>query len=464
MPDPIQNPENAQPSAPSVRNRIAKPPGILPKNTQTWVIAGLSAVMVAAIALSGNGSKSKSATTLPPQSGVIDPNGARIADYRNRLEEETRKLAAEQAALNKQAAAGVDPRLAAAMQPGVPANAYAAAPQPDDRQSARKQLESERERKEYSSLFASNVAFSLRKDLQEKDAQKDVGVVTPGGPASAPGMPTLLNAPTAPYPYLSVAPPGLSSVPPAAPATSLGPTQGAAPGAGSSSNPVPARAPQAEARSDEAEGQRTHPKPDPELTRADGQNYRLLEGTLLETVLTNRLTSSLAGPVNTMLATDVYAHDRQRLLIPRGSRVLGEVRPVTNFGQQRLAVVFHRIIMPDGYSVSLDQFQGLSQIGETGLRDQVNHHYLEIFGVSIAIGAVAGLSEAGTQYGFTQSATDEYRHGFATSLSQSALNILDRFLNILPTFTIREGHRIKIYLASDITVPAYDRHKVPNDF
>jgi type IV secretion system protein VirB10 len=113
---------------------------------------------------------------------------------------------------------------------------------------------------------------------------------------------------------------------------------------------------------------------------------------------------------------------------------------------------------------SLDQFQGLNQIGETGLRDQVNHHYLEIFGVSIAIGAVAGLSQANAQYGFNQSATDQYRQGFAASLSQSALRVLDRFLNILPTFTIREGQRIKIYLAADLPLPAYDHHKVPNNF
>jgi hypothetical protein len=59
MPDPIQNPENAPPATASVRSETAKPPGILPKNTQTWVIAGLSAVMVAAIALSGNGSKAR---------------------------------------------------------------------------------------------------------------------------------------------------------------------------------------------------------------------------------------------------------------------------------------------------------------------------------------------------------------------------------------------------------------------
>ena len=165
-----------------------------------------------------------------------------------------------------------------------------------------------------------------------------------------------------------------------------------------------------------------------------------------------------------MLTTDVYSHDRQYLLIPQGSRILGEVKPIASLGQQRLAVVFHRIIMPDGYSVSLDQFQGLNQIGETGLHDQVNHHYLEIFGVSIAIGAIAGLSQANTQYGFTESASDTYRQGFSASLSQSSLRILDRFLNILPTFTIREGYRIKIYLASDLLLPAYDQHKIPNDF
>jgi type IV secretory pathway VirB10-like protein len=159
----------------------------------------------------------------------------------------------------------------------------------------------------------------------------------------------------------------------------------------------------------------------------------------------------------------VYSHDRQRLLIPKGSRVLGEAKQVDNFGQQRLAVAFHRIIMPDGYSVSLDQFEGLNQIGETGLRDKVNRHYAQVFGVSLAIGAIAGLAQANTRYGLEVSGTDAYRQGVASSLSQSSMRILDRFLNILPTFTIREGHRVKIYLAGDLLVPAYDRHTMPED-
>ena len=92
----------------------------------------------------------------------------------------------------------------------------------------------------------------------------------------------------------------------------------------------------------------------------------LFEGTILEAVLINRLEGSFAGPVECLLTTDVYSHDRQHLLIPAGSKLLGETKKVDNFGQTRLAVVFHRLLMPDGYSVNLDQFKGLDQIGDTG--------------------------------------------------------------------------------------------------
>ena len=58
-----------------------------------------------------------------------------------------------------------------------------------------------------------------------------------------------------------------------------------------------------------------------------------------------------------------------------------------------MAVVFHRMIMPDGYSVDLDLFQGLDQSGAQGLKDKVNNHYLQIFGTSIALGVIAGAGE-----------------------------------------------------------------------
>jgi type IV secretion system protein VirB10 len=165
-----------------------------------------------------------------------------------------------------------------------------------------------------------------------------------------------------------------------------------------------------------------------------------------------------------MVTTNVYSHSGQHLLIPQGTRVLGEVRRVEGFGQQRLAVFFHRLIMPDGFTASLDKFQGLNQIGETGLRDQIQHHYLQVFGVSLAIGAIAGLGQINTRAGYDTSAAELYQQGVATSLSQSSLRILDRYLNVLPTVTIREGHRVKVYLSDDLVLPAYDQHQMPFDF
>ena len=183
--------------------------------------------------------------------------------------------------------------------------------------------------------------------------------------------------------------------------------------------------------------------------------YTIPEGSVIETVLTNRLDGTFAGPVNCLVTTAVYAPDHQHLLIPAGARVLGDARPVTTFGQTRIAVVFHRVLLPNGARIDLETFHGLSQIGETGLRDEVDRHYAQIFGASLAVGAIAGLAQAQTSIGLDATALDVYRQGAAANLAQSSARILDRFLNLLPTVTIREGHRIKVYVSSDLDVPAY---------
>jgi type IV secretion system protein VirB10 len=65
-----------------------------------------------------------------------------------------------------------------------------------------------------------------------------------------------------------------------------------------------------------------------------------------------------------------------------------------------------------------------------------------------------------TSYSTDQSAAQAYEQGVSASLSQSAMHVLDRYLNVLPTFTIREGYRIKIYLSQDLFLPAYNEHPV----
>jgi type IV secretory pathway VirB10-like protein len=186
--------------------------------------------------------------------------------------------------------------------------------------------------------------------------------------------------------------------------------------------------------------------------------YTLFEGTVIETVLTNRLEGTFSGPVNVLVSVPVYAEDQ--LVIPAGARVLGEARAVNTFGQSRLAVTFHRVLLPNKTHVDLDRVPGLNQAGDLGLADQVNRHYAQIFGASLALGAIAGFAQGQTNVGFDATALDVYRQGAASSISQSSARVLDRFLNLLPTVTIREGHRIKVYLTRDLELPAY-RPAVP---
>ena len=406
-----------------VRDKRVPPSGVLPKNTQAWVLSGLAALMVAVIALSGRNAPKEKPNAVA-QASATDPNAAQILEYENRLKEETQRLqtAKEQLARTQQAL-GVPPGVDYSRTVGTRLSPVE--PRVDE-----SILQAKEDQREERSLFASNVALSYRKE------------------------PVPAQAPTIPSPAEVVAKALSAYVPPIPIAAGTVP---------SAAGPAPAESGKTDL---EARTAKEHAAArDAELDRAEGQKYRLFEGTLLETVLTNRLDGSFSGPVNWLLpvTTNVYSHNGQHLLIPQGARVLGEARKVETFGEHRLAVMFHRLIMPDGYSVSLDKLQGLNQIGETGLDDLVNHHFLQVFGVSIAIGLVAGFSQANTPYGGGESATDAYRQGVASSLSQSSVHILDRYLNVVPTITIREGHRVKVYLSDDLLLPAYEKHQMPSD-
>ena len=208
--------------------------------------------------------------------------------------------------------------------------------------------------------------------------------------------------------------------------------------------------------------------PEVNIDSAVGQPYVIYEGLTMDTVLMNRLDGDSVGPVKVLVSNPVYSHDGQHVLVPEGTIVLGEAKKIgsNGFGQQRrIAVTFHRMIMPDGYSVDLDQFHGLDQIGEEALKDKVNNHYLEIFGTSIALGVIAGAGQI-TQGGgtITTSGSQAFTTGAASGVSQSATTVLDRFIQIPPTITIREGHRVKVYFTQDMLLPAYENHTIPTSF
>ena len=188
----------------------------------------------------------------------------------------------------------------------------------------------------------------------------------------------------------------------------------------------------------------------------------VFEGTTIDTALVNRLDGEFAGPVKVMVTNPVYSQDRQHVLIPEGTFILGDAQKVSGFGQKRLAVTFHRLLMPDGYSVDLDQFHGLDQVGETGLKDKVNNHYAANLRRIHRAGYHRRSRRSHESNRCIRRAVREaYRPGIASSLAASSANVLDRFINIPPTITIREGHRIKVYITQDMLLPAYENHDMP---
>jgi type IV secretion system protein VirB10 len=176
-------------------------------------------------------------------------------------------------------------------------------------------------------------------------------------------------------------------------------------------------------------------------------------------VLTNRLDGSTAAPVNCLVTNPVYSHDGRQVLIPAGARVLGETHPVQTFGETRLAVSFNRLVMPDGRTYRLDQFMGLNNIGDAGLRDQVNQHYKSTFGASAAVGLLSGFAQYLGTGAFNRGGGDRtviITGGVGDAATQSTAQVMNRYLNRPPSITIREGHRVKVYVTSDFELPPYN--------
>jgi type IV secretion system protein VirB10 len=443
-------PPPAEEAEPELRRAKADPKGVLQKNLKTFVYLGAALLVIVAALFSSTGKKTPAQQAAvknqPPQPTLQDNTDNNVQDLKNQLKAERDKEKQQAAAAT--AATGGDSTLAGATpaqqavaagygptgvaapcapgQPcpqagygqagnGQPGNAQSQ-PSPEQQQA---QLIAAKERQRADdSRFASNLVYARSPDQPQQQAPPETAAAQYATPAHR-QEDTNLQPPRA-----------------------AGETQETA---GGYKRPVEAN-----------------------IDSARGQPYLVYEGSVLDTVLMNRLDGDAAGPVKVLVSNPLYSHDHQHVIIPEGTVVLGEAKKIgaTGIGQQRrMAVVFHRLIMPDGYSVDLDQFHGLDQIGEEGMKDKVNNHYFEIFGASIALGVIAGASEITEGGGaITTSGSQAFTTGTAASVAQSSNTILDRFMQIPPTITIREGHRVKIYFTQDMLLPAYSNHTISQTF
>ncbi len=175
------------------------------------------------------------------------------------------------------------------------------------------------------------------------------------------------------------------------------------------------------------------------------RDYLLLEGTIIPGILQTAIHSDLSGNLKAQVAEDVYASQGYRILIPKGSILLGRYAGNSTAQQSRIYVVWTRILRPDGISITL-QAQGTDEVGQAGLTGNINHHFFARFGQASLL-SLLGVGAASSSL-YTAS---DFTLGLAGCFANTGKESLQESTHIKPTITIKAGTDVAVYVNQDIS-------------
>jgi type IV secretory pathway VirB10-like protein len=183
--------------------------------------------------------------------------------------------------------------------------------------------------------------------------------------------------------------------------------------------------------------------------------YEVIAGTVIPGTMIGGIDSDLPGEIIGQVRENVYdTATGKYLLVPQGSRLVGVYSSAVTYGQTRVLVAWNRLIYPNGDSIDLGQMPGSDVGGYAGFNDEVNNHYLRIFGSAI----LASLFSAGAQLSQPQNSNGNVNSTqiLAASLGQQANTVgtmlISRGLDIQPTLTIRNGYLFNIMVTKDMVL------------
>jgi type IV secretion system protein TrbI len=185
--------------------------------------------------------------------------------------------------------------------------------------------------------------------------------------------------------------------------------------------------------------------------------YILRTGAVIPALLLSAMNAELPGTVTAQVSQDVYdTPTGNYLLIPQGARLVGEYSNAIQYGQARIFVAWQRIIYPDGSALDIGAMPGADQQGKAGFNDQVDNHFLRIFGSAILMSAVTAATNWATnhnQVGFNSngySASSAISEAVGQQLGQATAHLLEKNLSIAPTLVIRPAYRFNIVVTKDL--------------
>lgn len=192
-----------------------------------------------------------------------------------------------------------------------------------------------------------------------------------------------------------------------------------------------------------------------ERVEAPASPFMLQAGAVIPAAMITGLRSDLPGQIMAQVTQNVYDSATGRtLLIPQGSRLIGEYDAEVTFGQNRALLVWTRLIMPNGKSLVLERLPGADAAGYAGLQDRVDNHWAQILRAALvstvlAVGSGSGSSEGDDEL------VRAIRQGTSNSISQTGRQIVGQSLSIQPTLTIRPGFPVRVIVTQDLVFEPY---------
>ena len=172
------------------------------------------------------------------------------------------------------------------------------------------------------------------------------------------------------------------------------------------------------------------------------RNFKLSQGKIIPAILETAIQSDLSGMLRGIVSESVYSENGNILLIPTGSRLIGEYQSGMNEGQVRIFVIWTRLIRPDGINIKIDS-PNTDSIGLAGIGGYVDSHFFERFGASVMMSLISGFSQSGTD-------NDRQTVAVSDSFAKSAETILNKQINIPPTLHVLQGVKINVFIAKDL--------------
>lgn len=184
--------------------------------------------------------------------------------------------------------------------------------------------------------------------------------------------------------------------------------------------------------------------------------YQLMAGTIIPGVLISGINSDLPGKITGQVSQDVYDSVKgAHKLIPVGTKVLGTYDSKIVYGQERVLIIWTRLVFPNGNSISLEGMPGVDLSGYAGLSDQVDNHYGKLItGVllSSVLGATAQVADGRTFNSADPSYSELALQGVARNTNQVGQQLTRKNLNIQPTLIIRPGFRFNVFVHKDMVL------------